>query len=157
MPYCFCGKNLTCSFTVRTRSSLALWAPDWSVLFVCFEFQVDVGRFLHNCWQWSSLTSFGDPSNSLCAAFTVFTMALMNLHLIDGKSFEDVWCITSNSLATMLWIPEHLEDGPSFGHHNRWYFFSRKQISQISHASFGSESMWQERWMGNVVRIIWCN
>ena len=26
MPYCFCGKNLTCSFTLRTCLSLALWA-----------------------------------------------------------------------------------------------------------------------------------
>ena len=26
MPYCLFGKNLTCSLTLRTRSSLALWA-----------------------------------------------------------------------------------------------------------------------------------
>ena len=93
------------------------------------------------------LSMFGDPSIFLyVAGLTFLTIASMNP--IDWwKCSEDIWCLKSEFSHA-----KHLEfftiEGWSIvSHDDSWYAFGRKQISAGISASFGGESMWQERWM----------
>ena len=161
-PYCFCGKNLTCSFTFRTLSSLALWARlkcSFWLLWISSRhrqilgmltglwhrgmtapcaghpcsisagdgrsFVIGVSRNCNRALAWE----FGDPCLLVCS-----------FHLLHHGLDESIWLMEMGWGCLVLEVKFSckvlefftIEGWSIVGHHNRWYSFGRKQISQVS-------------------------
>ena len=177
-PYCFCRKNLTCSFTFKL-SHPWLGELGQSVLSACFVSLVDISGF-SGCWQvcdigtWQLLVRAVRVKSPLVMASLLWSechitaIMLLPEHLeIHPSSFKQL----SPSSPWPRWI--HLTDGSAVRMSGAWsqillrstwilhrWRVVRCQSSQLmAHlrsktdlanisASFGGESMRQGRWMG---------